>query len=332
MISSMDISQWKWILKRKFIYGYQWKRIVRKYLMKYYSEDTPKSVSSDRIVICMADGKRRHGGLADRLRSYVTYYGYCKKNGLRFAINFTSPFKLEEYLEPNKYDWRLKPGELTFNSRQARPLFFQTSGPLNEFEKKEQKKLADRYLKDTAYKQYHLYSNYCFGEDAVFAQNFNELFRPVKRIAEIIDGCRLILGPGYISVSTRFMELLGDFKEPRQRQRLDEEARDALIHKCREEIEKLHNQFPDVRMLVTSDSRRFIDTCRDLPYVYIPEGNIEHIDIKGGDADHTKTFVDFFLISGASHVFQIKCGPMYGGNFSLRAAAVGDRPYKLITC
>lgn len=332
MISLKDITRLKWILKRKLIYGFQWKRIVRKHLIKYYSEDAPESVSDDRIVICMADGKRRHGGLADRLRSYVTYYGYCKKNSLRFAINFTSPFRLEDYLEPNKYDWRLKPGELTFNSRQARPLFFQTSGPLTEFEKKEQKKLAGSYLKDPAYKQYHLYSNYCFGNDDDFAHNFNELFRPVKRIADIIDKCSKSLGSGYISVSTRFMELLGDFKEPRPRQRLDEEGRKTLIRKCREEIEKLHNQFPDVKMLVTSDSRRFIDACSDLPYVYIPEGKIEHIDIKGGDVDHTKTFVDFFLISGASHVFQIKCGPMYGGNFSLRAAAVGNRPYRLILC
>lgn len=323
------MGQLKWFLKRKLIYGWQWRRVVRKYLGKYYSEDAPKSVSTDRIVVCMADGRRLHGGLADRLRSYVTYYAYCKAHGLRFAINFTSPFKLEEYLWPNEYDWRLKPDELSYNSGESRPLFFMTSGPLTDFEKREQRKLADRYLLDKKYKQYHLYSNYSF-DDNDFARNFRELFRPVDRVQTIIDDCKKILGPGYISVSTRFMELLGDFKEPKQKHHLNEPERQHLIKKCKEEIGKLHARYPDVRMLVTSDSYRFIEACRDLPYVYIPEGKIEHVDVKGGEADHTKTFVDFFLISGADRVFQIKCGDMYGGNFSLRAAAVGGKPYHLI--
>lgn len=326
----MDISQWKWILKRKFVYGYQWKRVVRKHLMKYYSADAATSTIQGRCVICMADGRRLHGGLADRLRSYVTYYAWCKHNGVRFAINFTSPFRLEDYLEPNLYDWRLKPGELTYNSREAHPLYFQTSGPLTDFEKREQYKLADKYLKDPSYKQYHLYSNYCFGDDADFRSNFNELFRPVARVSAIIDDCKKSLGAGYISVSTRFMELLGDFKEPKQKQSLDDEGRARLIRKCKDELERLHSQYPDVMILVTSDSYRFLEACCDLPYVYIPEGKIEHIDVKGCEADHTKTFVDFFLIAGAQRVFQIKLDAMYGGNFSLRAAAVGGRPFQRI--
>lgn len=303
--------------------------MVRKYLSRYYSEDAPESSCSGPIVICMADGRRLHGGLADRLRSYVTYYAYCKEHGLRFAINFTSPFNLEDYLRPGVYDWRLNPGEISYNSRESRPLFFMTSGPLSDFEKREQRKLADRYLLGNDFRQYHLYSNYCF-EDGDFARNFSELFRPADRLQTIIEDCKKTLGPGYISVSTRFMELLGDFKEPKHKHHLDEQERQELIRQCKDEIEKLHAMYPDARMLVTSDSRRFIEACRDLPYVYIPEGKIEHVDVKSGEADHTKTFVDFFLISGADRVFQIKCGDMYGGNFSLRAAAVGSKPYRLI--
>lgn len=324
-----NIKSLKWILKRKFVYGYQWRRVVRKHLRKYYTEDAPESTSEERVVVCMADGKRRHGGLADRLRSYVTYYGYCKEHGLRFAINFTSPFRLEDYLEPNLYDWRLNPGELTFNSRQARPLFFQTSGPTTDFEKREQFKLVDKYLSDPKFRQYHMYSNYCFGEDN-FGKYFNELFRPVPRIAAIVENCRKEMGGKYISVSTRFLELLGDFKEPKEKLHLSPDQQLALISQCREEVEVLHAEFPDVMILVTSDSRRFIEACKELPYVYVPEGNIEHIDVKDSEADHTKTFVDFLLISGAEKVFQIKCGPMYGGNFSLRAAQAGGKAHKLI--
>ncbi|MBD5357566.1 MAG: hypothetical protein HDR88_11265 [Bacteroides sp.] len=319
----------KWVLKRKFVYNYQWHRIVRKHLKRYYSEDLPQSTSADRIIVCMADGKRRHGGLADRLRSYVTYYGFCKEHGLRFAINFTSPFNLEDYLEPNRYDWRLKPGELTFNSRQARPLPFQTSGPLTDFEKRQQLKLVEKYVGDENYIQFHMYSNYCFGEND-FGKYFNELFRPVPRIAAVVNECKKELGERYISVSTRFLELLGDFKEPKEKLHLNSEEQLALISKCRGEVEKLHDEYPDLKILVTSDSRRFIDACSEFPYVYIPEGNIEHIDVKDQTADHTKTFVDFLLIAGAEKVFQVKCGPMYGGNFSLRAAQAGGKTHKLI--
>lgn len=323
------IKSLRWVLKRKFVYGYQWRRVVRKYLQKNYTEDAPESTSKDRMVVCMADGKRRHGGLADRLRSYVTYYGFCKQHGMRFAINFTSPFNLEEYLEPTSYDWRLKPGELTYNSNEARPLFFQTSGPATDFEKQEQLKLVNKYLNDPKYRQFHMYSNYCFGEDN-FGRYFNELFRPVPRIAAIVDKCKKEMGGRYVSVSTRFLELLGDFKEPKEKLHLSPDQQLELITRCKEEVVKLHAEFPDIAILVTSDSRRFIEACRELPYVYMPEGSIEHIDVKDSEADHTKTFVDFLLISGAEKVFQVKCGQMYSGNFSLRAAQAGGKAHKLI--
>lgn len=321
----------RWILKRLFVYGYQWRRAVKKHLDKYYTENAPESTTTDRIVICMADGKRRHGGLADRLRSYVTYYAFCKERGIRFAIHFTSPFHLEEYLKPNLYNWKLEPGELTFNSKQARPLFFQTSGPLTDFEKRQQVRLANKYLTDNSYRQYHLYSNYCFGKEEDFGKYFHELFCPTPRIADIIDECKKELGGKYISVSTRFLELLGDFKEPKQKLRLEAEEQLKLIDKCKTEIKKLHSLYPNLKILVTSDSRRFLTACEDLPYAYMPKGNIEHIDVKGNKTDHTKTFVDFLLISGAEKVFQIKCGPMYGGNFSLRAAQIGGRTHSVIT-
>lgn len=279
----------------------------------------------------MADGKRRHGGLADRLRSYLTYYGYCQRHGIRFAINFTSPFNLEDYLEPNSYDWRLRPGELTFNSEEAHPFPFVTSGPLDDFERSEQKKLVDKYIGGGKYKQYHLYSNYCFDEED-FPKYFKELFKPAPHLASVIEECKRGLGEAYISVSTRFLELLGDFEEPRKREKLDASGQSKLISRCREEVEKLHARYPGMRIFLTSDSRKFLDACRDLPYVFMAEGEINHIDKKDEGADHTKTFVDFLLIGGAEKVFQIKCGPMYAGNFSLRSAGIHGRPYQLIEC
>lgn len=317
--------------KNWFVRTWQWKRIVRKHLSKYYSREAPATDCKDRMVICMADGRRLHGGLADRLRSYVSYYSFCKARGLRFAINFTSPFRLEDYLEPNEYDWTLKPGEITYNSIQARPLFFKASGAMTHAEKRYQTRTACKYLNGRRHKQYHLYSNFSFGDED-FGKYFNELFRPVPRIAAIIDDCSKELGEGYISISTRFLELLGDFKEPKHKRSLGEAEQKKLMEKCRAEVEKLHEEWPGVRILLTSDSQKFLDFCTDLPYVYMPAGTIEHIDVKGESEDYTKTFVDFLLISGAAKVYQIKCGPMYDGNFSLRAAQAGGKEHKLIVC
>lgn len=322
------LEQARRFLKNVFVRNYQWKRIVRKHLMQYYSVDAAKSTSGDRMVVCMADGRRLHGGLADRLRSYVSYYGFCKEHGLRFAINFTSPFRLEDYLVPNRYDWTLKPGELTYNLSQAQPLFFKSSGVLTAMERKYQLNLINKYLLDKNHIQHHLYSNFSFGEDR-FEEYFNELFKPSERIAAIVDKCKSDLGAGYISISTRFLELLGDFKEPKNKIVLSADEQERLIEECRGIVERLHSENPEVKILLTSDSQRFLDSCKNLEYIYIPDGEIAHVDIKG-ECDHTKTIVDFLLIAGASSVYQIKCGDMYDGNFSLRAAQAGGKKHILL--
>ncbi|MDE7452174.1 MAG: hypothetical protein K2M52_02455, partial [Paramuribaculum sp.] len=287
-----------------------------------------KSTSSDRMAVCMADGRMLHGGLADGLRSYVSYYGFCKELGLRLAINFTSPFRLEDYLVPNRYDWTLKPGELTYNSSQAEPLFFKSSGAMTAMERKFQLKLVNKYLLGKKYIQHHLYSNFSFGEDK-FGEYFNELFKPSERIAAIVERCKSELGAGYISISTRFLELLGDFKEPKNKRVLSPQEQCSLIDECRGIVERLHSENPDVKILLTSDSQRFLDSCKNLEYIYTPEGEIAHVDIKE-ECDHTKTIVDFLLIAGASRVYQIKCGGMYDGNFSLRAAQAGGKKHTLL--
>ena len=322
------LEQTRRFLKNVFVRNYQWKRMVRKHLRRYYSADAAKSTSSDRIAVCMADGRMLHGGLADRLRSYVSYYAFCKEHGLRFAINFTSPFRLEDYLVPNRYDWTLKPGELTYNSSEADPLFFKSSGSMTAMERKFQLKLVNKYLLDDKYLQHHLYSNFSFGEDK-FGEYFNELFKPSERMAAIVDRCKSELGAGYISISTRFLELLGDFKEPKSKRVLSAEEQNSLIEECRRIVERIHKENPDVKILLTSDSQRFLDSCKNLEYIYIPDGEIAHVDIKE-DRDHTKTIVDFLLISGASSVYQIKCGEMYDGNFSLRAAQAGGKKHTLV--
>jgi len=276
----------------------------------------------------MADGKCLHGGLADRLRSFVTFYGYCLEHGLKFAIHFDFPFRLEDYLLPNAYNWILQPGELTFNSKYAHAVYMDNTGDTGPREMKFQRRISHKLLSRNRYVQHHVYSSFYFDE-ANFGKYFHQLFRPSEKVAAAIKRNRQALGDRYISVSARFLELLGDFHEPKGGIRLGGPGRQALLDRSVAKVKELHTLNPDCRILVTSDSRSFLNACLPLDYVHIVDGEISHVDTLG-EVDHTKTFVDFLLIAEAEKVFQIKTGPMYGGNFSLRAAQAGGKSHCLI--
>ena len=49
-----------------------------KLIQKYYSPTAKRATNEDKIVICMFDGKMRHGGLSDRLRGMIS--GSSHKN------------------------------------------------------------------------------------------------------------------------------------------------------------------------------------------------------------------------------------------------------------
>ncbi|MEG2150383.1 MAG: hypothetical protein RRY36_04085, partial [Bacteroidaceae bacterium] len=85
---------------------YRLNRKVKKYLSPYYTEQAPAGKNKKKIIIFMADGRKSHGGLADRLRGMISTYKYCLEHEVEFRIHFTSPFELGELLVPNEYDWR----------------------------------------------------------------------------------------------------------------------------------------------------------------------------------------------------------------------------------
>lgn len=311
-----------------FFREYRFKRHVRRHLKKYYSPDAPKRAARQGLVISMADGRCHHGGLCDRLRTYTATYRYCMANGLPYAIYFRVPFRLEDYLEPNSYDWRVNDDEVSFNSEETNVLYTDTSGDAGERELRFREKVYCKFLSDKKYCQHHFYSSFSdFGDE--FGPTFRELFRPNERIQELIDRETTKIGGDYVSVATRFLELLGDFREPKAKHRLSDYERKELIAACLSKIEDIHRQYPDHKILVTSDSQRFVEEASRLPYVHMIEGHITHVDTTDSE-DHTKTFLDFFMISKAEKVFQLQLGPMYGGFFSKSAAMAGARPFERI--
>lgn len=317
----------KWWANKLFFRAYRYNRIERRHLLPHYTKDALPSASDDRMVVLMYDGKRLHGGLADRLRGAIFFYALCRDEGRRFCLNFTFPFNLETYLQPNTYDWRLKPDEFTFNIKEARPIFTDTIGITSPRETKWEKEYALKKMRSKI-KQLHVYSPFaCADED--FSRYFHELFRPSPLLEEALRPYREILGENYISISTRFMELLGDFREPKAKFKLSKKDQDVLIDRCIRKVLEIHQQNPGKRVLVTSDSSRFLAACSALPWVYIVDGEIAHSDTTT-TTNHLKTFLDFWLISEAKEVYQLKTDRMYGGNFSYRAANAGNRNFHLI--
>lgn len=280
----------------------------------------------------MADGFRRSSGLADRLRGIVSLYGYCIDNNLDFRINFTHPFDLRKYMLPAKHDWTISHDELSWNSDEARAFHLVTVNHDNpEREKRYQRKRLSQCLSKD-FRQAHVYTAFdC--EDKRFSTLFSRLFRPAPEAEKIVSEVQGRLGKDYISVSARFLELLGDFVEPKAvRKPLAYEKQIELMDKCVAAITDIWDGTGKV--LITSDSVRFLNYAKSrLNFVEIIDGEVCHIsvDTKNRENADLKTFADFFAKAGARKSYLLVGPGMYRSNFSERAAQSSGRDLTVIS-
>ena len=104
-----------------------------KFMWKYYKavlvppSNEGNSIDGQRagvapLYVFRVDGRMGHGGMFDRLKGLVSIYSVAKSQGKPFRILFTYPFRLETYLEPRDYDWRLREGELVERFPKSRPV------------------------------------------------------------------------------------------------------------------------------------------------------------------------------------------------------------------
>ncbi|MDE7159219.1 MAG: hypothetical protein K2O24_00015 [Muribaculaceae bacterium] len=282
-------------------------------------------------VVCMLDGEMNHGGLTDRLRGILTAYRETRRLGLPFYIFWTSPFPLTDYLLPATFDWRISPREISRSRANARAVVIDD---MNETQSLLRLRAALRSHLNGSRPQLHLYTN-ADSARGDYAELYRELFVPSPALLREVERHTRILGPGYRAVATRFLTLLGDFTDWYETV-LDEKESAALLDKVTAEFHKIAARFPkDSRILVTSDSRRFLEHIRHAdPRIYIVEGDIGHIDLNRDRGDDTwmKTLVDQQLLMGAAEVVRMRTGRMYAGGFPRFAAEVGgtrftDHPF-----
>lgn len=309
----------------------KWRREVRKYVSRYYSADNPHATNSGKMVICMCDGRMKHGGIGDRLRGIVSAYSICRANGIPFKIYFNSPFKLETYLKPNKVDWTIGDEELCYNSDDAFAVFCGSNATHVEMPF-QRRWLAENFRKDV--KQVHVYTNAFLEQGKDFKTYFDELFCMSDELAEVVDGCLKEIGGPYISVSCRFQLLLGDFEEEGNYTILPADEQQELMERSLQEIKKIYASLPvKCPVLLASDSKRFLDYASSkLQYVYTIPGSIAHTDFSSGadNQTHMKSFADMMMLSKAEKLYLLKSGEMYNSGFPRIAARIGNRPFKLV--
>ena len=293
-------------------------------LKRYYSDGSTDGCVSG-VVVYMIDGRVRHGGLSDRLRGLMTAYDYCKRSGRKLKINWTYPFKLEDYLHPNPDgpDWLIAPDEISYSKRDTDVRCL--AGLLRLDSRPD---IIDKVM-DSDKAQIHYYSNNILDKTEMYARWFKELFVVDERIAEAVARCKAAMNnEPYVSVTLRFQSLLGDFFEGEYPVIGDDKEREELIDRCTAAVLKVQSDNPGKKVLVTSDSRKFLDHISKYEGVYVIDGDLVHMDYtNGGDyMTNMKSFVDMLMLMDADVLYGYHTGKMYeSSGFFYTSALFGGK-------
>jgi hypothetical protein len=289
----------------------------RNILRSYYSTTNPPAKNKEKIIIFMCDGKISQGGLSDRLQGLISTYKICKDANIIFCVYFVYPVSLEDYLKPNIYDWRISAADISYNSNDAIPISHE--------------KLLQKQLVTLPYKQIHVYTSAFYTTKETFRDYFNELFKLSLGLQQQIDNYYQEIGEKYISLAFRFQNLFGDFKDGDCRS-LPPEEQVILLEKCVSEIYKIKECHEDIpKVLITSDSAAFLAVAKRIPFVYTIQGQITHIDecrVHAEKAAHSKTFIDFFMLSKSAKIICMRTGSMMKAGFPRTAAWVNNVPFE----
>ena len=300
--------------------------------------------AGQQTLVFMADGKWMHGGLTDRLRGMTSAYKFAKEHGLNFKIFHTSPFLLQEILQPNKIDWTIDETEISYDSAVAKPVLLYR-------EDFENVSALERQL-DASHEQFHLYS--CVDTvNEKFPEYFNELFKPSPILATELEKYSEMLGASYTAISFRFQNKLGDFKEFTFKELKDADKQELMnaalkMLKTDPAPEQVRGDkkagmtvqgdnvsgMTTAKILVTADSPTFLAEAKKLQNVVTVQGKSIHIDFNSSKnaEDYLKAFTEFFLISKASKakLYRNRKYETYPSNFPKYAALLGNVPYEIV--
>jgi len=288
-------------------------------------------------LIYMANDTRTKGGWVARLGAMLALYRIAKDNGFGFKINFTKPFKLLDFMTPNKYNWRIEEKDVVFSpktisvsmvSPDIRYLYPETVPIYNRSE-------FERFLIDLKGKYGQIQCHCDSMEFLVWGKCrklFGKLFVLSDGLKEKIDFHRQKMNGKYISVVFRFQQLLGDFEEDGdKRDTLTNEKQDILIEMCVRNLKAICDKEKGKTILVCADSVRFREAVKNMENVYVVGGKRLHPNTDISDKEtQMLSFIDFFLISRGQKTYCFAPHPLYKSGFPRFASIIGNIPFVCI--
>lgn len=295
-------------------------------LLNFYSKRLSFSNNNKRkqIIICY-DGNFFHGGLVDRLKGIISFYEIAKILDIDFKLFFHHPFKLEEFLIPNKKDWLIQNNEIKYTFGSTKILYLVNdfkANPLELIKKSNAKTIIVYCNVDYIPTLYPEKSNN--EQQTIWRNNYLELFKVSSYFKE-----KLILLPknNRIVFHTRFTTLMGDFLDS-TKLILQEQDKNILIQKVIKRIEDTVKLYPKNKIYILSDSQFFLEHVQKKTGYYTLEGIPQHIENNNKNVEfHAKTFLDFYFIMESDMVFFIKIDKMYNSSFSKYASIIGDKDF-----
>lgn len=297
-------------------------------LYRYYGFHKGETKPDKCQIIVMIDGRIGHGGLSDRFWGILSIYKYCKENNKEFRLYFRSPYNIKQFLLPNEYDWDIDDKELCYDIRFAKPKHISliSLNPQVTYQS------VVTSLKCSKMQQ-HIYTNTRTFHGQEFHQLFFEIFKLTPELQQEIDYHKKAIGSDYVSVTFRFQQLLGDFKEGNFPILASEEEKKKLINKCLSIVKSIADKH-SCRVLVTSDSSLFLDYAKNIPEVYVIPGKIVHVDFCGNDESHNvhlKSYIDLFMLANAGKIYLGNPNPLYYSRFPWTASFIMNKPYAEIS-
>lgn len=298
------------------------------YMLLKYHRLSSSGAKREPMLISIVDSKRQGKGLTDRFKGIISVYALAKAENIPYRCIFDHPCQLTDFLVPNTYNWIPRPGELGEEIREVRIKLLRKQNTIKRLRKtlpltKQMRVYANLDYLDEINEIYQ--TRYQWGD------LFQELFKPTPALESQIAMHRQNLGDkGYVAGVFRFQALLGDFKEYNCRT-LPREARRQLMETNRKALERLARK-SDLPVLVTSDSTTFLSEVSEMDNVYVIPGKVVHIDNVEDAARevYMKSFLDFFMLTHARHVYSIGTPIMYRSDFPKYAAKIHQVPFERI--
>lgn len=293
-----------------------WVRNMKYYRSYFWRKD--KEVNGHTIYFII-DPQITHPGLADRFKAIIGTYYIAKQNNFDFKIIFTYPFTLSDYLGYASQNWIASFDDLSYSFQNSRIIAYNGGGKVPILNK--------------SIKQYHVYcyigydileTNQIGDYKAIWGKLYRELFQPTPLLEKALLNYAYLKENQFIAIHLRFVNALEHF-EGNQFNFLTPEQKEHLITRCISAIQDIINRNPEKQIVVFSDSNIFLTRIKKELPIHVLEGKIGHISFSGNEDIIVKTFIDFYMISKASHVIRILAPEMYGTVFSYYAALIGNK-------